>query len=84
MKHLSQFAISPYLPIVLGILLGATLGFFGQCASGTCPLTSSWWRGAIYGGVLGTLFFFSRNDQTGARTDDARPKENDPPAGVQR
>lgn len=59
MKYLSQFAIFPYLPIVLGILLGATLGYFGQCASGTCPLTSTWWRGAIYGGVLGTLFFFT-------------------------
>lgn len=59
MKYLSQFAIYPYLPIVFGILLGATLGYFGQCASGTCPLTSTWWRGAIYGGVLGTLFFFT-------------------------
>ncbi len=84
MKYLSQFAIFPYLPIVLGILLGAALGYFGQCSSGTCPLTSTWWRGAIYGGVLGTLFFFSRNDQAGARTTESRPKENDPPAGVQR
>ena len=59
MKYLSQFAIYPYLPIVFGILLGATLGYFGQCTSGTCPLTSTWWRGALYGGVLGTLFFFT-------------------------
>ncbi|MBA3385343.1 MAG: DUF6132 family protein [Verrucomicrobiota bacterium] len=59
MKHLSHFAIYPYMPIVFGILLGATLGYFGQCSSGTCPLTSTWWRGAIYGGVLGTLFFFT-------------------------
>ena len=59
MKYLSQFAIYPYLPIVFGILLGAILGYVGQCASGTCPLTSTWWRGAIYGGVIGTLFFFT-------------------------
>jgi len=42
--------------IVLGgTVLGALLGYFGQCTSGTCPLTSTWWRGALYGGVLGLL-----------------------------
>jgi hypothetical protein len=46
-------------PILVGALLGATMGFFGQCTSGTCPLTSTWWRGALYGGVLGLLFAFS-------------------------
>jgi len=59
MKHLSHFTIYPYLPILIGLLLGAALGYFGQCSSGTCPLTSTWWRGAIYGGVLGTIFFFT-------------------------
>ena len=43
-------------PVLVGAILGALMGFFGQCTSGTCPLTSTWWRGAIYGGVLGTLF----------------------------
>jgi len=47
------------LPVLLGGLLGAALGYFGQCTSGTCPLTSTWWRGALYGGVLGLLFAFS-------------------------
>jgi len=37
---------------------GAALGYFGKCSSGTCPLTSTWWRGAIYGAVLGGLFYF--------------------------
>ena len=46
-------------PILIGGLLGAAMGYFGQCTSGTCPLTSTWWRGAIYGGVLGLLFAFS-------------------------
>lgn len=42
--------------IVLGgAALGALMGAVGQCTSGTCPLTSTWWRGAIYGGVLGLL-----------------------------
>lgn len=45
-----------FLLIVLaGAALGAALGYFGQCTSGTCPLTSTWWRGALYGGVLGLV-----------------------------
>lgn len=36
-----------------GAALGALLGYFGQCTSGTCPLTSTWWRGALYGCALG-------------------------------
>jgi len=42
--------------VLLGIALGSALGYFGQCSSGTCPLTSTWWRGAIYGGVIGLIF----------------------------
>jgi Family of unknown function (DUF6132) len=38
---------------------GALLGYFGQCSSGACPLTATWWRGAIYGSVLGLLFYLS-------------------------
>ncbi len=59
MKLPNSFVIYSYLPIVIGALLGAALGYFGQCSSGSCPLTSTWWRGAIYGAVLGALFFFS-------------------------
>ncbi len=44
------------LPILTGALLGSVIGYFGQCSSGTCPLTSTWWRGALYGGGLGLLF----------------------------
>jgi F0F1-type ATP synthase assembly protein I len=46
-------------PVVIGAILGALMGYFGQCTSGTCPLTSTWWRGALYGSVLGTLFALS-------------------------
>lgn len=47
------------LTVLGGATLGALLGYFGQCTSGTCPLTSTWWRGALYGGVLGLLAAFS-------------------------
>jgi thioredoxin 1 len=40
-----------------GALVGAGLGYFGQCSSGTCPLTSTWWRGAIYGALMGLMFY---------------------------
>ncbi len=52
------------LAVVIGALLGAALGYFGQCTSGTCPLTSTWWRGAIYGSMLGLLFGLSSNDRS--------------------
>ena len=59
--------LTPYWPWLLGLLigacLGAALGYFGQCTSGTCPLTSTWWRGAIYGGVIGLLFAFSSSSR---------------------
>jgi thioredoxin 1 len=48
--------LSVILSTLIGVGAGAALGYFGQCSSGTCPLTSTWWRGAIYGGVLGLLF----------------------------
>jgi thioredoxin 1 len=38
--------------------MGAALGYLGKCTSGTCPLTSTWWRGAIYGAALASLFYF--------------------------
>ena len=44
---------------LIGAVLGGLLGYFGQCNSGTCPLTSTWWRGALYGGFLGLLLALS-------------------------
>lgn len=46
-------------PMLIGAILGGVMGYLGQCTSGTCPLTSTWWRGALYGGVLGALFVLS-------------------------
>lgn len=48
-----------FLTILVGVVLGAAMGYFGQCTSGTCPLTSTWWRGALYGGFLGLVVALS-------------------------
>jgi len=48
------------LPILAGAALGAALGYYGSCTSGTCPLTSTWWRGALYGATLGLLIAFGQ------------------------
>jgi thioredoxin 1 len=45
--------------LIIGAGLGALLGYFGQCNSGTCPLTANWKRGAMYGAVLGLMFHFA-------------------------
>lgn len=46
-----------YTRLAIGLLLGAgigsAMGYFGQCSSGTCPLTATWWRGALFGGMMG-------------------------------
>ena len=44
--------------IFVGAMLGALMGYFGQCTSGACPLTSTPLRGAIYGAIFGFLFGF--------------------------
>jgi len=41
--------------VIIGAVLGAVSGYFGQCASGTCPLTSTPLRGMLYGAFLGFL-----------------------------
>lgn len=47
------------LKLILGAGLGALLGYFGQCSSGTCPLTANWKRGAMYGAFLGLMVHFA-------------------------
>ena len=42
--------------LVVGAVLGGALGYFGKCASGTCPLTATPWRGAVVGAVIAALF----------------------------
>ncbi len=47
-------------PVVIAAGLGAALGYYGECTSGTCPLTSTWWRGALYGSVFGIIWSAGR------------------------
>lgn len=51
--------------LLAGAALGAALGYFGQCNSGTCPLTANWKRGAMYGAVLGLIFHFAAGGASG-------------------
>jgi len=43
------------LGVLIGGIIGAGLGYFGKCSSGTCPLMANPYRGAIYGAVVGAL-----------------------------
>jgi hypothetical protein len=47
-------------PILIGGGIGAVVGHLSRCAGGTCPLMCAWWRGALYGAVLGLMFGLSR------------------------
>ena len=52
-----------FIQLALGLLiggsLGAVMGYFGKCTTGTCPLTANPWRGAFIGALIGGLFAFS-------------------------
>ena len=43
------------LGVFIGGAIGAGLGYFGKCSSGSCPLTANPYRGTIYGAVIGAL-----------------------------
>ena len=47
--------------LVIGILLGALVGYFYWgfvgCASGTCSITSVLWRSTLYGALMGGFTF---------------------------
>lgn len=48
----------------LGAVLGAIVGYFGKCSTGTCPLTSSPWSGAIFGALIGVMMAQSITGRT--------------------
>jgi hypothetical protein len=52
---MNLFSLRTLLVVTVAAAIGAGLGYFGQCTSGTCPLTATWWRGALYGAFLGLL-----------------------------
>ena len=43
------------LGVVIGGVAGFALGYFGKCASGTCPLTSNPIISTIMGALLGAM-----------------------------
>ena len=45
--------------LLIGAGAGAALGYFGKCASGGCPLTATWRRGALFGAAAAGLFYFT-------------------------
>lgn len=51
------------IPLIVGLLLGgglgALMGHFGQCTTGTCPLTANPWRGGFIGAVIGGMLALS-------------------------
>jgi|YelNatPaOPRAMG01_1025707.scaffolds.fasta_scaffold06069_2 thioredoxin len=63
--------LSTIITVLIGAGFGALMGYFGQCSSGTCPLTSTWWRGAIYGATIGLLASLLSGGMSGcAKQDD--------------
>ena len=46
--------------LAIGGGIGAATGYFGQCAGGTCPLTSTWYIGAVFGALIAAGLFTTR------------------------
>ena len=40
---------------ILGAILGYLYWNYIGCSSGTCAITSVWWRSTIYGAIMGYL-----------------------------
>jgi len=59
--------------VAIGGGIGATLGYFGKCSSGACPLTANWQRGAILGALLGVLFYLTLGQKGSAALDESTP-----------
>ena len=47
------------LGLLIGGSLGAVLGYFGKCSTGTCPLTANPYRGAFIGALIGGMLAYS-------------------------
>jgi len=45
--------------LAIGGGLGATMGYFGKCTTGACPLTANPLRGGMIGAMFGGLLAFS-------------------------
>lgn len=70
--------------LVLGGAAGALMGYMGSCSDGTCPLTATPWRGALFGGLLGLAVSLSlaggRGSGAAKRSPRAAPEGGTPAA----
>lgn len=41
--------------VVVGGVIGFAVGYFGRCATGTCPLTSNPWVSTLLGMAMGLM-----------------------------
>ncbi len=63
------------LPLLVGGLLGGGLGHFNQCSTGACPLTSSWWTGAMFGGLAGLAVALATAPAVGSKPPQERRRD---------
>ena len=55
-----------FITTVIGAVAGYCYWYFVGCASGTCAITSVWYRTTIYGAVMGWLLsdiIFKKDDK---------------------
>ena len=70
-----------FIGVLVGAGIGAVMGYFGQCSSGTCPLTANPFRGAIYGSVMGLLFALTSSGTAREAPAASTPAEEQPEPG---
>jgi thioredoxin 1 len=62
-----------FIPVAIALLLGgglgALMGYLGKCKSGTCPLTATPQRGALFGAVFSALVVLSMSSTAPRQTD---------------
>ncbi len=61
--------------IAIGAVVGGIIGYYGKCNTGQCPLTSTPWGGAIWGGLLASIIALTLFNQP--------PKVQDAPTIIQ-
>ena len=56
--------------VLVGGAIGAVLGYYGKCSSGSCPLTANPYRGAVYGALMGVFVSIAFNSSPSNNTND--------------
>jgi len=66
-RKLSRSHLRTLLAGGVGAALGAAYAHFVGCSTGSCPLTSSVWRAALYGLAVGAIAGWPGRPQRGDR-----------------